>query len=240
MSITIENVLIVDSDRTRVMRIRSAAKLEATFSAVTTVSMFEQALERLEFTEYQLIFIAADEYDEELATFLEQVKATSGGQVASYVGLVGSNLEQHQIAKLMLKGFDSVLSEPFSIDSFHEILEITVAIVAERAVERRKRLVEIALVDAITYIDSVAGRMKSNREQRASTRARAKLQSTLLQCAEVDQELYFKVLVEKLVAVSASKRKRKVYTGASTRLRKKLNKQYADELMGSEDEEPGK
>lgn len=231
MAVQIENVLIIDTDVERIMRVRSAAKVESSFKTIAQVSSTALALERMQLQEFHLVFIAAELPQQSLPAFIEAARKIRGGRVASFVTVVSVESRQTELVNNVLNGADGVLIEPFSIDSFLEIVRISTSLLKERSTEMQKRLIDLALVDAITYVDSTATRLKTDKRLKSSSRALKRLADTLSNCHSVDEELYFEILIERFISMSTRKRQSKVYSGASERLRARLDKQYAAELL---------
>lgn len=204
------------------MRIRSAAKLEANFTSLITVPTLEKALDRMELHTFELVFVAEELIDGVNKNFIEHARQKTGGKIASYVSIASGGKEQHEFASNLLEGFDAILSEPFSIDSFHSVLEIALSLLSKRTAELRKEIIEIALADAHTYIDTYALSVRHKSGQGVSNRAIAKLKDTLDSCYRSDTEQYFEAVIKKFTELASKKRESKGYSGASKRLREKL------------------
>ncbi len=222
------------------MNLRAVGKAAELFNEVQSRVALDKALELMNIHSFQIVFIEEELFNSS-ADFLEKAKASQGGRTSTYILLrKAKEFEAHSVVSNMLLGIDSLLNEPFSIDSLQEIIRISFELNNKRNAEYRKKLIEIALVDVLTYIHSMADNISRLRTRRASARSLDKLRATISACAEADPDLYFEVLIERFLSLDkqrAGSPPPSAYSGASQRIRDKFNRASAERLLSVDKEE---
>lgn len=152
------DILIVDEDNDRRMRLKGATVAANLFGDVQLCKDYKFAISKLrEGKERMIVCVGGSESKATLDTFLKQAKGTSGGQDSVYiVSFNGSNSSEASIAKSVLDGIDGVLLEPFSVDSLQDVTNLAAAVYQQRRRAREEAAVKCLVESVLKNLDTVS------------------------------------------------------------------------------------
>lgn len=237
------NALIIDPDLDTRMRLKSATTSVIQFSKVQLLSSLSDGLSRMEGGhECDVLFISYRFEQDEVAQFIKDAKGTKSGEDAAYI-LVLQTKEQDSstITQNVLIGADGFLFEPYSVDQLVEITNLAARVKKERAEEREQAALTFLLKDIMHQMDLIAY-LKANGYDVGRGFKRFKQMCTVFQTLEpASKELYYKLAVDLFSEAPFPKKiYQKSYSGASKRVKEKMEKKLLAELEKDLiDDEPG-
>ena len=174
--------MVLEPDNERRVRFRTVAAGSPNFNKIDTCPTIEQALDLLDREKCDVVFIG-ELTNDEIQDFLKQGKKTRYGRLSAYVFLKKERPQtKTDAAAQMAAGADSVLYEPYSVDSVTETTKIADQI--REAEEQKKRETALALIlnETVKSVDLLADPDNSDEERRDQT-AKLKQMGSQLQTA---------------------------------------------------------
>ena len=227
------NALIINSDIDARMRLKSATTSVIQFSKVQLLTNLNEGLSRLEGGHVcDVLFVSYSFEKDEVKQFIKDAKGTKSGEDAAYI-LVLETGEQDSsvIAENVLIGADGFLFEPYSVDQLVEITNLAARVKRERAEEREQAALTFLLKDMMHQIDLIAY-LKANGYDVGRGFKRFKQMCSVLNTLEgTSKELYMNLAVELFSEAPFPKNiYQKSYSGASKRVKEKMEKKLLAEL----------
>lgn len=226
--------LLIDPDIQSRMRLKQATTAVTNFGKVNQVGNLREAAKTLgSVGRCDVIFISFKCEAEEAAAFVKTAKATPQGQDAAYILVLGGkNQESSTVAASVMSGFDGLLFEPYSVDNLLEITQIAARVRKERSRAREEAALKLLMTDIMNQLDLAAYLKQSGSE---SGRVIKKLRDTcavLKTLSPESLELYKEISISMLENAPLPKKvfQRKQYSGASSRVKKKMEDKMLAEL----------
>ncbi len=201
-------------------------RAEPEFTRLHGFRNVESSLKYLRTSEpVDVVIISSDFSQYVINHFISAAKESRGGKEAAYVLFSPMDQDSREhIATSMMEGMDGVLFSPFSVHSVREVARIAEQVRKKFEMERKKAALMLLLPNVTGALDSLA---KAIYEGVNVTPAKKKLMSSLDSITPLRKELMEEYFSRLFVLCEEAKPRFKegsAYTGASTRLRKKLNK----------------
>lgn len=228
-------VLLIDPDPSRVRRIRQAFRMESPDCEVQLASGKAQAMDALKKQQTQIIFCVDSVIPELGMDFVAATKKIDGYECSAFISLIKCGQKDKQdILQQTISGFDAMLVEPFSLNTFREALETAKQLVRERSQEFEARVIKSALVDVITYIDATALNLKYKRDVQRKHTASERFRETMAACSARNEKLYYDLVVETFIHIKPPKALKTQYKGASKRLRRAAERRAVAAMLDEE------
>lgn len=228
------DAMLVDPEIDSRMRLKQATIAVTNFGKVVQVGTLREALAKLTAGERcDVIFISHKCPAKEAIDFVKSAKDSKQGQDAAYINVLGGNDQQAAtVASQVISGFDGFLFEPYSVDNLVEITDIAARVRKERTQAREEAAIRMLMADIMNQLDLVAYLKQINGE---SARAFKKLKDTcaVLQTLTTEARgVYERIAIEMLENAPLPKKvfQRKHYSGASSRVKKKMEDKLLAEL----------
>lgn len=192
---------------------------------------FDQALETLRAKTYEVILVTDRFEQAKRIDFAKTAReATDGGKDAAFILVLQTEAAgSHMIAGKIVQGTDGILQEPYSADQLIEAIRIAEAVKQQNSNLRKKNAVDIALSDAMTYIEARTSNPNITFNKSVSQKALSKLKATLTDLEQADSEVYFDTIIDKFTKLARKDRKlfEGGYRGASERVKRLMEKKAA-------------
>ncbi len=227
-------VYIVDSDVERKLRLKQATTPVQLFKQTLLFNTLEEPIQKMEHDDFcDIVFLSTRFPESEVATFINKAKLTKRGQDSTFVMVLGA--KESQSAKLpeyMLLGIDGFLFEPYSVDGLTETANLAMKIKKERRETRERLAMTVMVKDCIKQIDSLSITKKFGM---GSSKIAARLETlggSIKRLPEESMSSYFNVLMEEMINAPIPEKLAQMesYKGASTRVKKTIEKKIMDEL----------
>lgn len=229
------DALLIDPEIGSRMRLKQATTAVTNFGKVIQLNGLREADEKLRSNErYDVIFISFKCDLNEAAAFVKAAKSIPQAQDAAFILVLGAKgQDSSTVASSVMQGFDGCLFEPYSVDTLLEITEIAARVHKERSQAREEAALRLIISDLMNQIDLVAYLKQTTNE---SGRAMKKLRDTAAVVKTLSPEsfqVYQRLAVDMLEAAPLPKRvfQRKAYSGASSRVKKKMEDKLLAELQ---------
>lgn len=241
------DALIVDPELDTRMRLKQATTAVHNFGKVFQVGSLREALQKLQGdSPIDVIFINNRFERAEVDQFIAQGKESSQGQDSAYVTVMQAKDQQSAtIADTMLKGFDGLLFEPYSVDVLVEITKIAAKVKGERRAQRELAAIKFLLGDVINQLDQISYNLSQGKEVGPSFK-KFKDAAVVLKSFEGEKlAKYYEIAVDSFMNVPVPKKvfSRVKYGGASSRVKSRMEKKKAElmaQLGGEAAAEPAK
>lgn len=227
-------VYIVDSDVEKKLRLKQAATPVQMFKQTLLFNNLDEALNKIEFDDGgDIIFLSTRFPENDVSSFISRAKQTKRGQDSTFVMVLGAKDSQSpKLPEYMLLGIDGFLFEPYSVDGLLETANLAIRIKRERKETREKLAMTVMVKDIVKQIDSLA---LTQRLGLKSSKIAARLESLGQSVKKLPSESlqnYFNVVVEEMINAPLPEKMAQMesYKGASTRVKKVLEKKIIDEL----------
>lgn len=227
-------VYIVDSDVEKKLRLKQATTPVQLFKQTVLFNNLEEALNKIEVDDGgDIIFISTRFPEKDISTFISKAKQTRRGQDSTFVMVLGAKDSQSpKLPEYMLLGIDSFLFEPYSVDGLVDTAHLAIKIKGERKEAREKMAITVMVKDIAKQIDSLA---ITNKLGLKSSKIAGRLESlgaSLKRLPPESMQVYFNVLLEEMMNAPLPERMAQMesYKGASTRVKKVIEKKIIDEL----------
>jgi hypothetical protein len=218
------NCIILDPDMPSRMKLKQATTQVSDFGKVTPVGTINDANSILGSGEgnMDIIFVSTRFDNEVITNFINQAKACKAGQDTAYVMIVKS--QSSSVAQNMLLGGDSVLCEPYSVDSMLEITRLAAIVKKERADAREKIAINLLIGDISNQIDLIACLKASGCEPGTSIKKFRDVCASLTKLSPETKEYYYETLINKLIDAKVPPKAlaAKKYSGVSSRVKKRM------------------
>lgn len=228
------DAIIVDPDLDTRMRLKQATTAVSNFGKVWQVGSLREGISKLSSPErLDVVFLSYYRFSkEEVIEFISSGKKTQQGQDAAYIlVLKGKDQESGTIAQNVMIGADGFLFEPYSVDSLYEITILADKVRKERSMLRESAALRFLISDMMNQIDLVAYVKASGMEVGRGMRKLKELCSVLTTLQPESLELYHKLALDLFEnAPLPRKAPPKRYSGASSRVKKKLDDKMLEEL----------
>ena len=152
------DVVIVDADLESRSKLKQAAREINCYGAITSVNYLSEAYEYLNNKQdCDLVFISNAFQQDDIVSFLNQARETDKGSACSYILVMkAGKRESTDVAKSMVAGFNSMLLEPYSVDSMVEISKLARKIKVEAYEKRARAASDLVIPTLIKEIDRLA------------------------------------------------------------------------------------
>ncbi|MCC6933705.1 MAG: hypothetical protein IT292_10720 [Deltaproteobacteria bacterium] len=226
------DVLIIDADLESRTKLKQAAREINCYGKISSVSYFSEAMEFLHTKrECDLIFISNAIAQSEIVTFMQQARETDKGSSSSYILVMkAGKRESTDIAKSMVAGFNSMLLEPYSVDSMVEISKLARKIKVE-AYERRARAAsELVIPTLIKEVDRLAALHSIGHPTNVSAGAKKAL-ALITSMGNEALSGYYEAMINKFGQVSPPAVTH--YEGPSKRLKDRMERKAKEEAAAA-------
>ena len=232
------DAILIDPDIGSRMRLKQATTAVTNFGKVGQVGSLREGFERMRAGERCDVVFVSHKFDlADLTSFVKNAKAIPQGQDSAYIVVLGGkDQDSSTVAASVMSGFDGFLFEPYSVDNLKEMTEIAARVRKERARAREEAALKLLITDIMNQIDLVAYLKQMQSE---SGRAAKKLREScavLKTLSPESFELYRSLAVDLFEQAPLPKKvfQRKQYSGASSRVKKKME----DKLIAELEKEP--
>jgi len=162
--------------------------------------------------------------------FVVQGKESTHGQDSAYVLVMqAKDQDSSNIANTMLKGFDGLLFEPYSVDVLVEMTKIAAKVKGERRSARELAAIKFLLRDVINQLDQISYNLASGKEVGPSFK-KFKDASAVVKTFEGEKlQKYYELAVDMFIDTPSPKKvfSRIKYGGASSRVKDRMEKKKA-------------
>ena len=233
MSFQKYDTLIIDPDMDTRMRLKTATSSVIQFGKVQLLNSLEDAKSSLDVGRlWDCIFVSYRFEKDEVSAFIKEAKEQKAGEDAAYI-LILQTQEQSStvVAESVMIGADGFLFEPFSVDQLVEITELAARVKLERSQEREAAALAFLLRDVMHQIDLIAY-LKSVGYDVGRGMKRFKQLCTVFQALEGESlAIYYDLAVSTFSEAPFPKQiYQKSYSGASKRVRERMEKKLLEEL----------
>jgi hypothetical protein len=151
------DILVVDPNRERRMRLKAATASVTSFGSVALCSEFKKGLEVLKEGEQRIIvFVGPESGEKSIRAFIDEAKQIPQGQDSAYLLLLSGDTGKAGLTSSILDGCDGVLIEPFSVDSLVEVTTIAASTHRQRRRAREEAALAHLVPSALNALDSIA------------------------------------------------------------------------------------
>lgn len=225
------NAIICDPDLDSRMRLKQATASVVEFGEVLQAGSVRDATTRLAEVPTDVVFVS-HRYGTQAADFIAKARTFASTRDATFIMLLPNTNGQSAIAQHMLHGIDGFLFEPYSVDSLVEITRLAARLKRERALARERVALSLMIQELINQFDVVTS-LKA--EQMDYGRSWSRLASTAAALRNLSPEtlaVYYELAIKQFGEVPLPKTPppKRAYSGASTRVKKKLEEKRQSEL----------
>lgn len=196
--------------------------------SVVVSSTLQDGLERVRNCVNCDVIYISSRFDLDLASaFVTSSKQTLAGRDSANL-IIGSSEtpSAEYLARLTLKGFDGMLVEPASVETFAASAEIALRVRKERLESRQRKSIEVMVTALADQLDELTLKMKSGQLSVLAMDRFRKLSREVANLPPAAQTTYFTALVDQFEKRPPPPAQQEAYSGASIRLQKRriLNK----------------
>lgn len=228
------DAMIIDPDLDTRMRLKQATASVHQFGKVYQMTTLKDSITKLNAGESaDVCFISYRCDQSEVSNFIKDSKATKGGQDTAYILVLKSKDQQSStVATNVLAGFDGFLFEPYSVEQLLELTELAARVRKERSTTREQAAIRFLLTDIMNQIDQIAFLKASGYDMGSSTKKFKDLCSVLQTLQPESKNIYIGLAVDMFESAEIPKKifQRKIYGGASSRVKKKQEKAIMAEI----------
>lgn len=235
-SYTTFSALIIEPSASKRSYLWQATLSEPSFSRVKGIKSLEEAIFHLqEGNAFNVILLSNTFKRQQIASFIEKSKASSGGKEAAYVLVLPEDDQIRETIALTIKdGVDGFLFSPFSVNSLKEVANIAASVKLKFETEKRKASLLLILPDLTKALDSLSllrlkGKDFSEKEKVFKTQA-----NNLKEIAFDFRDLYIDLLIDE--CSHCKPRELPAYKGASKRVKELLDR--SNKKKKTEENEP--
>lgn len=227
-------VYIVDSDVERKLRLKQATTPVSMFRQTLLFNTLYETLSRLETDDGgDIIFLSTRFPEKDISDFISRAKQSKRGQDSTFVMVLAVKEQQSpKLPEYMLLGIDGFLFEPYSVDGLLETANLAIKIKRERKEAREKLAMTVMVKDVIKQIDSLSLTKKLGlTSSKVSARLEA-LNGSIKRLSPDSLQVFLSVLVEEMINAPLPEKMAQMqsYAGASSRVKKILEKKLIEEL----------
>lgn len=217
------------------MKLKQAATQVTDFGVVTPMGTLADGINALTNGErtIDVVFVSTRFDTKELSQFVQQAKKTKQGEDSAYVMIMKAQPQGNaSLAENMIIGGDSVLCEPYSVDSLVEITRLAARVKKERQGAREKIAVNLLITDLINQVDVVAYLKSSGCELGTSVKKLREMCAVLENLTPEMREYYFEAAATAFgeAKVPPKAMTAKKYVGVSSRVRKKIGDKIVSQM----------
>ena len=228
------SALVADPDARTRMLLKHATSAVANFKTVHLYHGLNQTLSKLEGDEHcDVVFVSYKFDHNEVRQFITTARETLQGRDAAYV-MVSKMEEQDSttIAEQVMVGTDGFLFEPYSVDSLIEITKLASRVRRERSEARQATALEFVITEFMNHINLIAYSKSMGLDVGRAMRKLREMSCFLHTLEDDSKQIYFNLVTDifKNAPVPTRIFQRKKYTGASTLVRKKMEKKLVEDL----------
>lgn len=236
------DAIIVDSNLDTRMRLKQACASVHHFGKVFQAQSLKDATGKLgEGTAIDVCFISYLFDQGEVTNFIKDAKGLKSGQDSAYILVLKSKDQQAStVATNVIAGFDGFLFEPYSVEQLVELTALAARVRKERSNEREAAALRFLLNDMMNQIDQIAY-LKAAGFDMGPSMKKFKDMCSVLGTLTPDSKTIYETLVVELFGEAPLPKKifqRKIYGGASSRVKKRQDKEIAAQIAAQVDAEP--
>ena len=236
------NCIIVDPELSSRMKLKQATTQVVDFGTVLPLGSFTDAMNSLSGGERNIdvVFVSARFETSDISGFIQQAKQAKHGQDAAYVMIMKAQPQGNaSVAENMMLGGDSVLCEPYSVDSLIEITRLAARVKKEREGARERIAITLLIGDIITQVDLVAYLRATGCEPGTSMKKLREMCTMLGQLSPEMLAFFHESAIKEFSEAKIPPRalNAKKYSGVSSRVRKRMENKIVAE-MSKEPEKP--
>ena len=226
---------IIDSDSTSRLMLRQVMTTIPDFKMVLQFSSPTEALNSLSASSaVDVAFISYSLGKQIVKNFIDQAKNSPAGQDTAYVIILQNQAEgKALLAEIMMNGGDGILCKPFSVEQLREITHLSLRVKKERFENREKAALSLLVPEIAKQLDLVCSIKLSGIQPESSFRVLKEQSQKIIQRGEASFEIYSSILKAHMKSATPPPpiaQKFKVYTGASRRLKAKMEKKMVEKL----------
>jgi response regulator RpfG family c-di-GMP phosphodiesterase len=223
------DALVIEPDLDSRMRLKAAMTSVPAFKQNFQVGKIKEGQQKIDTSSkaIDVVFVSYRFTEEEVNEFLQYAKAAPITQDAAFILIKKSQDQQStSIASSVLAGADGLLFEPFSVDQLMEITRIASKVKKERSSAREEGALKFLLSDVINQIDQVAYLKACEYETGTSMKKLKEMCGVFASLSPESKEIYNRIVIEAFENAHIPKMvfQRKKYTGASSRVQKRMEK----------------
>lgn len=217
------------------MKLKQATTQVVDFGQVLPLGTFADANTHMNGERpWDIVFVSTRFENDAISQFITNAKNTKCGQDTAYV-MVMKALPQGNtsVAQNMMLGGDSVLCEPYSVDSMVEITRLAARVKKERSDSREKIAINLLIADIVNQVDVIACLKASGCEPGTSIKKLREMNAMIKALSEDKLGYYQATLIEKLLEAKVPPKAllgAKRYGGVSSRVKKKMESKILSEL----------
>lgn len=223
------DALVIEPDLDSRMRLKAAMTSVPAFKQSFQVGKVREGQQKIDTSQrpIDVVFISYRFPEEEVSEFIQYAKAAPMAQDAAFILIKRSQDQQStSVASSVLAGADGLLFEPFSVDQLVEITRIASKVKKERSAAREEGALKFLLLDVINQIDQVAYLKACDYETGSSMKKLKEMCAVFANLSSESKEVYNRIAIEAFESAPVPKMvfQRKKYTGASSRVQKRMEK----------------
>lgn len=191
--------------------------------SVSAAATLQDGLERVRNSANCDVIYVSSRFDLEVATqFIASTRQTDSGKDSANL-LIGSPEDYTEafIARLMLKGFDGILLEPSSVDTFKVSAEIALKARTKKLHLRKKKSIEVMVRALADQLDELSFKKKLRQITILSQDRFKTLGKEIADLGMDSQQDYLELLVEQFITRPAPVSCESDYTGSSQRMQRR-------------------
>ena len=227
------DTLVIEPDMNARMRLKQATGSVATFGKVLQAANLSEGDERLRGADrMDVVFVSGQIPQEEVTSFIKRSKENPATQDAAFVLMLKSqNQGSSDIALNVLVGADGLLFEPFSVDSLVEITRLAARVKGERAASREQAAIRFLMSEIIDQISAIA-HLKAMKFEASRQIRKLKELCAIFDTLDAEKKaLYLEIAVDMFEKAPIPPPPQvKTYSGASSRVKKKLEDKVMNQL----------
>ncbi|NDC38072.1 MAG: hypothetical protein EBZ48_08460 [Proteobacteria bacterium] len=228
------DAIITDPDLDTRMRLKQASSSVHQFGKVYQAQSLKDATAKLgEESQIDVCFISYRFDQAEVTNFIKDAKALKGGQDAAYILVLKSKDQQSStVATNVIAGFDGFLFEPYSVEQLVELTSLAARVRKERSGERESAALRFLLNDIMNQIDQVAYLKAAGFDMGPSLKKFKDMCSVLGSLSPESKVIYETLAVDLFEQAPLPKKifQRKIYGGASSRVKRRQEKEIAAQI----------
>jgi hypothetical protein len=232
------DVLIIDPDAASRMQLRQACAAASIFGRVHQVSSLLEAITVLTTSEHviDIVFLTETLGGSIMSTFVRDAHRCPCGQDAAYVMVMHNSHNKAALANTFIQGSDGILLAPYSLEKLVDLTELASRIKKQRSEAREKAALTLLVQQLVQLVDAVSVLRAQGHCASLSMKMLAEACSVLPTLEGTMAMAYADILADVFGAArpavyTAPKR---LYNGASARLRKKAEEDFHRQVDGKQ------
>jgi len=222
------------------MKLKQATTQVGDFGVVSPMGSLNDGISALTGggKEVDVVFVSARFDSAEIANFVKQARESKNGQDAAYVMILKAQPQGNtSVAENMILGGDSVLCEPYSVDSLVDITRLAAKVKKERAGAREKIAINLIIKDIVNQIDIVSY-LKATGCEPGTSMKKLREMCAVLRNLSPEMLLYYQdTAIQEFSEAKVPPRalSTKKYSGVSSRVRKRMGDKVVAEMTKAND-----